>query len=229
MSGTEIRAAQGLRSLGGNKVGGYAAVYNSESEDLGGFVEVIRPGAFKRSLNGNPDVVALVHHRPELVLGRTSAGTLRLLEDARGLQFEIDLPDTTAGRDIMVSVERGDVRGASFAFSVPDKGQVWNFGEDRTLRELLDVNVHDITLTANRPTKIRPSPGDPLKFYNLGSSCNWRLNIWRRSDGNFKTNIQTKRRASRGGQPARTHTYNTYSVSTRPRLASLSPWQGPRA
>lgn len=144
----EVRAAHELRSLGRNRIGGYAAVFDSESEDLGGFIEVVKPGAFSRSLAGSPDVVALVHHRPELVLGRTSAGTLRLNQDNRGLAFEVDLPDTQTGRDIMVSIDRRDIKGASFAFTVPKNGDKWTFTDDRALRELLDVDLHDITMTA---------------------------------------------------------------------------------
>ncbi|MFQ5509484.1 MAG: HK97 family phage prohead protease [Leptospirillia bacterium] len=139
-----------LRMAGGDppRLVGYAAVFNAPSEDLGGFVEYVRPGAFTRSLSSGPDVVALVHHRPELVLGRSSAGTLRLHEDAHGLRFEVDLPDTQAGRDVGVSVQRGDIRGASFAFSVPDGGDRWQMQGDLMTRDLLDVNIRDVTVTA---------------------------------------------------------------------------------
>ncbi len=109
----ERRAAIELRASGGNspKLGGYAAVFDSPSQDLGGFIEIVKPGAFSRTLRSNStDPLALVQHQPQLVLGRRSAGTLRLNEDAKGLAFEIDLPETSAARDLLVSVERGDVR-----------------------------------------------------------------------------------------------------------------------
>jgi HK97 family phage prohead protease len=127
---------------------GYASVFDAASEDLGGFREYVRKGAFTRTLREGADVLALVHHRPELVLGRRSAGTLRLSEDDRGLAFDLTLPDTTAARDLAVSVDRGDIKGASFSFTVPARGDRWSKAEGRTIRELLDVNLHDITVTA---------------------------------------------------------------------------------
>ncbi len=127
---------------------GYAAVFDRASEDLGGFVEYVRRGAFTRSLAAGGDVVAMVHHRPELVLGRRSAGTLTLAEDGKGLAFDVELPDTQAGRDVATSVSRGDIRGASFGFTVPKGGDRWTSGESRATRELLDVDLFDVTVTA---------------------------------------------------------------------------------
>lgn len=153
---TERRPALELRTLGGKtpRLAGYAAVFDSPSEDLGGFVEYVRPGAFRRTLQSNKaDPLALVHHMPHLVLGRRSSGTLRLSEDSRGLHFEIDLPDTTTARDIAVSVERGDIRGASFAFSVAKDGDRWNMQGEHVTRDLLDVDLHEITIT---PTPAYP-------------------------------------------------------------------------
>ena len=153
---SERRPALELRALGGKspRLAGYAAVFDSVSEDLGGFVEYVRGGAFKRSLQSNSvDPLALVHHMPHMVLGRRSAGTLRLSEDSRGLQFEIDLPDTTTARDLAVSVERGDVRGASFAFTVAPGGDRWQLQGDQVTRDLLDVDLHEITIT---PTPAYP-------------------------------------------------------------------------
>lgn len=147
----ERRVAIELRVRGDKKsprLAGYAAVFNSPSQDLGGFTEIVMPGAFKRTLASAGDPLALVSHMPALVLGRRSAGTLRLEEDPRGLAFEIDVPDTTAARDLLVSVERGDVKGASFAFSIPSGGDRWHRRGDAVIRELLDVNLHEITITA---------------------------------------------------------------------------------
>jgi HK97 family phage prohead protease len=114
---TEVRAVSK-----GNKrtIAGYAARYGVLSSDLGGFRERIVAGAFKRILATNPDVVCLFNHSDSAVLGRTTAGTLRLSEDSRGLKFECDLPDTAAGRDTYESVQRGDLNGCSFAFMVDD-------------------------------------------------------------------------------------------------------------
>jgi HK97 family phage prohead protease len=141
----ELRAGGDKRSP---RLAGYAAVFNSPSQDLGGFTEIVMPGAFKRSLASARDPLALVQHMPQLVLGRRSAGTLSLSEDPRGLAFEIDVPDTTAARDLLVSVERGDVTGASFAFSTPAGGDRWQMRGEAVIRELLDVDLHEITITA---------------------------------------------------------------------------------
>ena len=147
----ERRAALDLRvaKAGGTpRLAGYASVFDSPSEDLGGFIEIVRLGAFTRSLQSNrTDPLALVQHMPHMILGRRSAGTLRLSEDSKGLAFEIDMPPTQAARDLLVSVERGDVRGASFAFSVPDKGDRWDMRGDKVTRELLDVDLHEVTIT----------------------------------------------------------------------------------
>jgi HK97 family phage prohead protease len=141
----ELRAAGDIKSP---RLAGYAAVFNSESPDLGGFSEKIAPGAFARTLRSNSlDPLALVQHVPHLVLGRRSAGTLKLSEDQRGLAFEVVLPETTTARDLMVSVARGDIRGASFAFSVPEGGDRWEVQGSRALRTLLDVDLHEITIT----------------------------------------------------------------------------------
>ena len=156
---TERRSALELRVSGGSspalrRLVGYAAVFDSASEDLGGFTEIVRQGAFKRSLESSKtDPLALVAHIPHLVLGRRSAGTLRLAEDSKGLSFEIDMPDTTTARDLMVSVERGDIRGASFAFNVAPDGDKWDVQGEQVIRELRDVTLHEITIT---PTPAYP-------------------------------------------------------------------------
>jgi HK97 family phage prohead protease len=146
----ERRASSDIRAAGATdlpRVFGYAATFGSTA-DLGEFTESIRAGAFKRSLESNSiDPVALVHHRPELILGRRSAGTLRLAEDERGLKFEIYLPPTQTGRDLAVSIERGDIRGCSFAFTVAKNGDSWSYRSGRAHRELLDVSLHEVTCT----------------------------------------------------------------------------------
>lgn len=147
----ERRSAVELRAGGTTKAPrlvGYAAVFDKPSADLGGFTETVKPGAFKRTLASGLDPLALVSHMPQLVLGRRSAGTLTLHEDQRGLAFDIAVPDTTAARDLLVSVERGDVRGASFAFSTPAGGDKWEVRNGVAMRDLLDVDLHEITITA---------------------------------------------------------------------------------
>lgn len=97
---------------------GYAAVFGQESDDLGGFVEVIEPGAFDGVLDD--DVRALWNHNDDYVLGRTASGTLQLAVDDTGLRYEVTPPDTQWARDALVSVRRGDVTQSSFAFQVAE-------------------------------------------------------------------------------------------------------------
>ena len=124
---------------------GYAARFDKESQDLGGFAEVIRAGAFARAI-AEDDVRALWNHDDNFVLGRTKSGTLRLSEDAEGLRIEIELPDTTWARDLYKSIERGDVDQMSFAFRVVK--DAWTQREGETpdvLRELLEVRLYDVS------------------------------------------------------------------------------------
>lgn len=145
---TEIRSGERLQSSQGKLVG-YAAVFNKPSHDLGGFREIILPGAFKRTLAVSEQVRALYNHDSNQVLGRVGAGTLRLAEDEIGLRFELDLPPTTYARDLAALVERGDVSGCSFAFSVRPGGEVWEKRDGEDVRILSALDLDEITITAN--------------------------------------------------------------------------------
>ena len=100
----------------GNTIRGYAAVYNSDSEWMGGFYEQIEAGAFDSVLEN--DVRAYFNHDENLLLGRVSSGTLRISTDKRGLFYEVDLPDTTYANDLVELMKRGDVNQSSFAFLI---------------------------------------------------------------------------------------------------------------
>jgi HK97 family phage prohead protease len=118
---------------------GYAALFNTRSQDLGGFVESILPGAFDEVMKRGTDVVALYNHEPMYLLGRESAGTLRLSVDERGLRYEIDAPESRA--DVIEAIERGDVRGSSFAFRVKGDGEKWSrTAEGGQLREIRNID-----------------------------------------------------------------------------------------
>lgn len=122
---------------------GYAAKFNSYSSNLGGFVEQIAPGTFTKTIQ-EADIRALFNHDPNMILGRNKSGTLRLEEDGTGLAYEIDLPDTTLGRDLATLLERGDVSGSSFGFRTLDE----EWGETPTgfpLRTLKAVALRDIS------------------------------------------------------------------------------------
>lgn len=134
----ERRAISEVRAEGRRLVG-YAATFGTEAR-IGDFTEVIERGAFAETLETRGDILALVDHDPTRLLARTRTGTLRLNEDQRGLAFEIDVPDTTLGNDVLAMADRGDLGGMSFGFAVRDED--WN-GRRRTLRavELGEVSV----------------------------------------------------------------------------------------
>lgn len=142
----ELRfCANEIRVAGGEQptvLQGHAAVFNQMSQDLGGFFELIAPGAFTNTLTSR-DVRALFNHDSSVVLGRMGANTLRLAEDDTGLAFEIDTPDTTAGRDLLVSTGRGDINKMSFGFEmVNDK---WEKIDGMWVRTLLEVDLFEIS------------------------------------------------------------------------------------
>ena len=125
---------------------GYAAVFNSRSLDLGGFIEIVRPGAFKRSLSSGADVLALVNHNDDRILGRNKSGSLKLTEDERGLKVEITPPDTQVARDAIADVKAGNYDAMSFAFrAVTEK---WDSKSEPPLRELYDVDIRDVSIVA---------------------------------------------------------------------------------
>jgi HK97 family phage prohead protease len=131
------------------KLAGYAAVYNSHSQDLGGFVERILPGAFRQSLANPDNIRALLEHDPQRLLGRVGSRTLTLAEDTKGLYFELSLPDTSYARDLAVMVERGDIAGCSFGFRVPKGGEHWEMRSGQFMRDLSEIQLHEVTITSN--------------------------------------------------------------------------------
>jgi HK97 family phage prohead protease len=124
---------------------GYAALFNSEADIGGYFREVIAPGAFTETLK-NDDIRALIDHDTGRVIGRSSAGTLRLKEDDKGLSVEIDLPDTTDGRDLAVQLERGDISGMSFGFIV--RHDEWDETSDPPTRTIHAVDLREVSAVA---------------------------------------------------------------------------------
>jgi HK97 family phage prohead protease len=144
----EFDVRNGEASADGMSFTGYAAVFNSPSEPLP-FTEVIREGAFKRSLKSRNEIKLFMNHNTDVVLGSTRAGTLKLTEDSRGLLAQADLPDTSAGRDLSVLMKRGDVSSMSFGFSVPPKGDAWS--SDGATRELHQVRLHEVSIVTGFP------------------------------------------------------------------------------
>ncbi|EJR86599.1 HK97 family phage prohead protease [Bacillus cereus VD156] len=129
-----------------SKITGYAAVFNSKTTIGGWFDEVIEPGAFARSLSENSDIRALFNHNWDNVLGRTRSGTLRLEEDEKGLKFEIELPNTSVGRDLAESMSRGDINQCSFGFWITEEN--WDYNVEPALRTIKEVELYEISVVS---------------------------------------------------------------------------------
>lgn len=150
MTGLQRRHALGGCLLaapgGGRRLEGYAAVFGVVAR-IGDFDEVILPGAFAAALAESRDILALVDHDPGKLLARTGSGTLRLCEDGKGLKYEIDVPSTTLGNDLLALAERGDLGGMSFAFTLVEGGEAWQGNR----RELRSVTLHEISIVHSWP------------------------------------------------------------------------------
>jgi HK97 family phage prohead protease len=138
--GLERRAAIELRAVTGRRLEGLAAPFDSETR-VGTFREVIRPGAFTKTLSSGADILALVDHHPGQLLGRSSSGTLRLTETTRGLEFSIDVPETQLGNDVLALAQRGDIGGASIGFRAEQ--EAWPARDRRELRavRLIEISI----------------------------------------------------------------------------------------
>jgi len=147
----EVRSAgDGLGS-----VGGYALKWMRYSQNLGGFVEQVGRSAVAKSLADGVDVLARYNHDDNMLLGRTSSGTLSLREDDEGLDYDVRLPDTQPARDLYALVSRGDVSQSSFAFYTMD--EEWSLTETGfPVRTLLSVRLVDVA-PANTPAYLDTS------------------------------------------------------------------------
>jgi HK97 family phage prohead protease len=153
----ELRAAPEGGS-GPGILSGYGAVFNSTSRDLGGWFEEIDPGAAGEPVDGgaldltlHTRVIARAEHDSRLLLGTTDARTLRLFVDEIGVRYEVDLPDTTAGRDVAVLAARGDYAHSSFAFNLRTLDDVeWREDRDgRLIRRVMRMTIHDVAPVAD--------------------------------------------------------------------------------
>lgn len=133
----------------GQTLVGYGAVFGKLSQNLGGFVEVIEPRTFAQTITQR-DVLALVSHDTDRLLGRTSSGTLRLAEDEVGLRYELDLPDTSEGRDLAALVARGDVRGSSVGWFTASVRDSWGTTDSGYAQR----TIHEVSLRDVGPTPI---------------------------------------------------------------------------
>lgn len=129
---------------------GVAIRYGVRSKPiLGRFVEEIRSGAATKTMQER-DVLALHEHERSMMLGRTSSGTLRLTDSATELRYEIDLPDTSVGRDVATLLERGDLKGSSFGFRANPKMVTWSVDKGMAVRSVGEMSLlHHIATTVD--------------------------------------------------------------------------------
>lgn len=126
---------------------GTAIVFNERSHDLGGFVEIITPQAIRTTLDDpRSDLRAFFDHNPGQVLGRQSAGTLKVEADRFGLHVEIDPPQPTEPPNLMQSIERGDITGMSFSFRALDDD--WRKEGGQIVRYVKDMRVYEVSVVS---------------------------------------------------------------------------------
>jgi HK97 family phage prohead protease len=130
---------------------GYASVFNSPSEDLGGFVEYVAPGAFKRSLQSRNEVKLLWNHDSGEPLASLRGGTMQLVEDSRGLKVTASLPNTTRGRDVAELLRSKVISSMSFGFNVI-KDSWASDGKTRTLESVRLFEVSIVSFPAYEAT-----------------------------------------------------------------------------
>lgn len=146
--GINLEAREGDEAAKPPTIVGRAAVFydgtpGTEFKLWKGAVERIAPSAFDAALTRPDDVRALFNHDANLVLGRTSAGTLGLSKDKRGLSYRVDTPDTPTGKEVTELIRRRDVKGSSFAFWV-EKEERAEEG-DLEIFTILSVRLADVS------------------------------------------------------------------------------------
>ena len=152
----------------GRRLVGYAATFGTPAEIDGRFTETIRAGAFAETLKQREDVLALVDHDASKLLGRTARGTLRLNEDARGLAFEVDVPPTTLGNDVLAMAARGDLGGMWFGFRT-----IADHWTDKRTRELRRVQLVEVSVVHAFPAY--PATVVQARKKTLTDAIRWNL------------------------------------------------------
>jgi HK97 family phage prohead protease len=180
----ELRAGTEKRSFGG-----YAAKFNTQSKNLGGFIERIDPGFFNKSRgDGWPDVIARYNHDDNMLLGTTAAGTLRIGVDNIGLSYDVDPPRARA--DVFELVERGDVVKSSFAFQMfeddwaaSDQGFPMRTLVSGKLIDVAPVNVPAYDDTSVGLRSLAQKFEAPLEEVRKLAQANELIKFFKRTDG----------------------------------------------
>lgn len=180
---------------------GMAAVFNVLGEPIMGLPEFrvrMLPGVFKRSLDRGDDVRALVDHESAKIIGRRSAKTLEIEENADGLKVKIKPPGTTAGKDVVESIKRGDLTGMSIGFITREDRAVTEtisfVGSDGETQET-SIEVHEILEVDLFEVSIVTWPVFPSTNVTTQSAGSYRMAVYRRR---IQQNAQTLDRVRAG-------------------------------
>lgn len=142
----EHRSAVEWRASG-RGLSGVVVRYGIETR-VGRITERVARGAFDAALGAQADILALVDHDPSKLLARTKSGTLRLRSDDVGLHFDLDVPQTQLGADVLALAQRGDLGGMSFGFLVPRGGDAVT---PEGVRELRAVDLREVSVVQSWP------------------------------------------------------------------------------
>ena len=147
----EHRSNEGIKQeVASRYVTGYASIFNSESNDLGGFTEIISPTAFNEVIDKSDVFALLDHNKDRGVLARSTngEGSLKLSIDEKGLKYSFEAPNTALGDEILEGIRRGDIRACSFAFTVAEGGDKWEKRANGTyLRTINQVDrLYDVSV-----------------------------------------------------------------------------------
>jgi HK97 family phage prohead protease len=139
----EIRAGENSRMVSGTGI-----VFNSESNDLGGFKEIIRPSAINNVLDKSDVLMLLNHNIGRGVLARSSKGkgSLKLVPTTKGVKYTFEAPAFALGDELIEGIKRGDIRGSSFSFTVTKDGETWEKRGGQNIRTISQFNaIYDIS------------------------------------------------------------------------------------
>ncbi len=179
--GKESRSFAGvqLRAENAFAITGIAAAYNVKSSDLGGFREIIAPGAFTDSLRAD-DQVCFFNHNPDQILGRKKSGTLTITDTDAGLSFRCMLDRSNpTHQSVYASIQRGDVEGCSFSFSILPDGDEWAEEQSsktvvRTLRKVKLFELGPVVFPAYPQGTSVGARAEQRSNYVLGTDNAWR-------------------------------------------------------
>lgn len=182
---------------------GYAAKFGVLSEDLGGFREKIKRGAFSESLKGSPDIRAFFDHDTKYILGRTP-DTLELVENSVGLRMQVKPPDTQLIRDLVIEpVKLGMINQMSFGFIT--RKDEWLEKDDEITRTLVDVELFEVSVVsmpAYNDTSVAVRKFQELKVLTPEDYDNWlaeRTKNLKKDIGDANSSVLTPGDRHRGG------------------------------